>query len=163
VVIGDKYGNGEWIPLGFRTMEAVQPVGYTLKSIVVKNVEGNRAKRNLQNLWRQRALRGKYYIFKHEYILFFQKTEFVTSFRKIIEFAKAIDDREELDLIRDSSFVSGEELGVSVQSPRTETRRADTGNYSRPDRRYNKTRYRKRTGRLYQPATSESCGCIYVG
>ena len=114
VVIGDKYSNGEWIPLGFRTMEAVQPVGYTLKSIVVKNMEGNRAKRNLQNLWRQRALRGKYYIFKHEYILFFQKTEFVTSFRKIIEFAKAIDDREELDLIRDSSFVSGDELGVSV-------------------------------------------------
>lgn len=73
VVIGDKYTKGEWIPLGFRTMEAVLSMGYTLKSIVVKNMEGNRAKRNLQNLWRQRALRGNYYIFKHEYVLFFQK------------------------------------------------------------------------------------------
>jgi hypothetical protein len=73
VVIGDKYRNKEWVPLGFRTMETVQSVGYTLKSIVVKNMEGNRAKRNLQNFWRQRAFRGNYYIFKHEYILFFQK------------------------------------------------------------------------------------------
>jgi DNA modification methylase len=74
VVIGDIYSNKEWTPLGFRTMEAVQSVGYTLKSIVVKNMEGNRAKRNLQNLWRQRAFKGNYYIFKHEYVLFFQKT-----------------------------------------------------------------------------------------
>jgi DNA modification methylase len=75
VVIGDTYGNGEWNPLGFRTMEVVQSVGYTLKSIVVKNMEGNRAKRNLQNLWRQRAFKGNYFIFKHEYVLFFQKTK----------------------------------------------------------------------------------------
>ncbi len=75
VVIGDKYSGREWVPLGFYTMEAVRGTGYTLKSIVVKNIEGNRAKRNLQNLWRQRALRGKYYIFKHEYVLFFQKTD----------------------------------------------------------------------------------------
>lgn len=75
VVIGDKYANREWVPLGFYTMEAVKSVGYMLKSIVVKNMEGNRAKRNLQNLWRQRAFKGKYYIFKHEYVLFFQKTE----------------------------------------------------------------------------------------
>jgi len=73
VVIGDKYSNGEWVPLGFRTMEAVQSVGYTLKSVVVKNMSGNRAKRNLQNFWRQRAFRGNYYIFKHEYVFFFQK------------------------------------------------------------------------------------------
>jgi hypothetical protein len=73
VVIGDIYNAGEWHPLGFQTMAAVQSVGYTLKSIVVKNMEGNRAKRNLQNLWRQRAFKGNYYIFKHEYVLFFQK------------------------------------------------------------------------------------------
>jgi DNA modification methylase len=111
VVIGDKYGDKKWVPLGFYTMEAVQSVGYTLKSIVVKNMEGNRAKRNLQNLWRQRAFRGKYYIFKHEYVLFFQKTEISENLRKVAEFVKAIDDREELGLIKDSSFVSGEELG----------------------------------------------------
>jgi hypothetical protein len=73
VVIGDKYSRSEWVPLGFKTMEAVQSVGYSLKSIVVKNMEGNRAKRNLQNFWRQRAFRGNYYIFKHEYIFFFKK------------------------------------------------------------------------------------------
>ncbi|NLE44775.1 MAG: site-specific DNA-methyltransferase [Chloroflexi bacterium] len=73
VVIGDKYRNREWIPLGFYTMQAAQQVGYRLKSIVVKNMEGNRAKRNLENLWRQRAFRGKYYIFKHEYVLFLEK------------------------------------------------------------------------------------------
>jgi DNA modification methylase len=110
VVIGDKYSNREWVPLGFYTMEVVKSVGYTLKSIVVKNMEGNRAKRNLQNLWRQRAFKGKYYIFKHEYVLFFQKTEITENLRKIIEFVKAIDDREELNFIKDSSFVSGEEL-----------------------------------------------------
>ena len=110
VVIGDKYSNREWIPLGFYTMEAVQSVGYTLKSIVVKNMQGNRAKRNLQNLWRQRAFKGKFYIFKHEYVLFFQKTEIIENLRTIIRFTKAIDDREEKDLIKNSSFVSGEKL-----------------------------------------------------
>jgi hypothetical protein len=74
VVIGDKYANKSWIPLGFYTMQVAQSTGYLLKSIVVKNMEGNRAKRNLQNLWRQRAFRGKYYIFKHEYVFFFQKS-----------------------------------------------------------------------------------------
>lgn len=111
VVIGDKYSNREWVPLGFYTMEAVRSAGYTLKSVVVKNMEGNRAKRNLENLWRQRAFKGKYYIFKHEYVLFFEKTEFTESLRKVVEFASVMDDREELNLIRDSSFVSGEGLG----------------------------------------------------
>lgn len=111
VVIGDKYSNREWVPLGFYTMEAVRSAGYTLKSVVVKNMEGNRAKRNLENLWRQRAFKGRYYIFKHEYVLFFEKTRITESLRKVIEFAKAIDDREELNLVKDSSFISGEELG----------------------------------------------------
>jgi DNA modification methylase len=110
VVIGDKYGNREWVPLGFYTVEAVKSMGYTLKSIVVKNMEGNRAKRNLENLWRQRAFKGKYYIFKHEYILFFQKTGMAESLWKITEFIREIDDREELNRIGDRSFVSGDEL-----------------------------------------------------
>lgn len=73
LVIGDKYSKGEWIPLGFYTMQKVLENGYKLKSIVVKNIVGNRAKRNLENLWRRRALLGGFYIFKHEYIMFFQK------------------------------------------------------------------------------------------
>lgn len=111
VVIGDTYSAGEWIPLGFLTMEAVQSVGYTLKSLVVKNMEGNRAKRNLQNLWRQRAFRGNYYIFKHEYVLFFQKTEKVVAvLEEVTGFVRQIDAREGLNLIGDSSFATGEAL-----------------------------------------------------
>jgi len=73
LVIGDKYHNGQWVPLGFRTMECVLARGYTLKSICVKDIRENRGKRNRQNLWRYRALRGGYYIFKHEYVMFFRK------------------------------------------------------------------------------------------
>ncbi len=73
VVIGDKYAQGEWIPLGFYLMQAVMAQGYTLKSIVVKNFEETRAKRDQKGLWRYRALVGGFYIFKHEYILIFQK------------------------------------------------------------------------------------------
>ncbi len=73
LVIGDKYSKGEWIPLGFYTMQEVLKVGYKLKSIVVKNFEETRAKRNQQKLWRYRALLGGFYIFKHEYIFLFTK------------------------------------------------------------------------------------------
>lgn len=73
VVIGDKYSGGDWIPLGFYVCQAVMDCGYKLKSIVVKNMTGNRAKRNLEHLWRYRALKGGFYIFKHEYVLFFRK------------------------------------------------------------------------------------------
>lgn len=73
VVIGDKYSKGEWIPLGFYVMNEVLRSGYKLKSIIVKNFEETRAKRNQKALWRYRALVGGFYIFKHEYILLFKK------------------------------------------------------------------------------------------
>jgi len=111
VVIGDKYSDKEWIPLGFETMEAVRSMGYSLKSIVVKNMEGNRAKRNLQNFWRQRAFRGDYYIFKHEYVLFFQKTgKIVGHLEKVTDFVKQIDEREDDTLIQRGVFATGETL-----------------------------------------------------
>ncbi len=72
VVIGDKYHEGEWIPLGFRAMQVVMDQGCTLKSIVVKNLDRTRAKREQQALWRYRALAGGFYVFKHEYIFVFQ-------------------------------------------------------------------------------------------
>jgi len=74
LVIGDMYERGEWIPLGFQCMQAVQQRGYKLKSIVVKDMQNNRAKRNLENIWRYRALAGGFFIFKHEYVMFFRKT-----------------------------------------------------------------------------------------
>lgn len=73
LVIGDKYAKGEWIPLGFRTMEAVMQRGFLLKSIIVKNFEETTGKRNQKELWRYRALVGGFYIFKHEYIFVLKK------------------------------------------------------------------------------------------
>ena len=75
IVIGDKYAESKWIPLGFNLMDEIMRnnPGLALKSIVVKNMINNRAKRNRENLWRYRALAGGFYVFRHEYILLFQK------------------------------------------------------------------------------------------
>ncbi len=73
LVIGDKYSHGSWLPLGFYTMERVMHHGFNLKSIVVKNIEENRGKRGQYSLWRYRALKDGYYVFKHEYVMFFVK------------------------------------------------------------------------------------------
>ena len=74
IVIGDKYTNSEWVPLGFMVMqEVLSRDKLILKSILVKNMVNNRAKRNQEHLWRYRALAGGFYIFRHEYILLFQK------------------------------------------------------------------------------------------
>ncbi len=73
LVIGDKYSKGTWIPLGFYTMDMIMKNGFSLKSIVVKNIEENRGKRGKYSLWRYRALKDGYYIFKHEYVMFFRK------------------------------------------------------------------------------------------
>jgi len=72
IVMGDKYTAGRWIPLGFYCLNEAQKLGLTLKSIVIKNMEGNRAKINKESVWRYRALSSDYYIFKHEYILIFK-------------------------------------------------------------------------------------------
>ena len=76
IVIGDKYVNSELVPLGFQLMnETLMRAGsLSLKSILVKNMVNNRAKRNKENLWRYRALAGGFYVFRHEYILLFRKT-----------------------------------------------------------------------------------------
>jgi DNA methylase len=73
LVIGDKYEEGEWVPLGFMCMSEVLKRGYSLKSIIVKNFDETRGKREQKQLWRYRALAGGFYIFKHEYILLFKK------------------------------------------------------------------------------------------
>jgi len=74
IVVGDKYTNSQWIPLSFYLMqEVMKNDALTLKSIIIKNMVNNRAKRNQEQLWRYRALVGGFYIFRHEYILLFQK------------------------------------------------------------------------------------------
>jgi len=73
LVIGDKYSEGEWIPLGFHAMSELLKRRYRLKSIGVKNYERTRGKRANHALWRYRALAGGFFVFKHEYIMIFQK------------------------------------------------------------------------------------------
>jgi hypothetical protein len=73
VVISDKYSGGNWIPLGFLTMQEVLKRNYSLKSIIIKNFDETKGKRNQKELWRYRALVGGFYIFKHEYIFLFKK------------------------------------------------------------------------------------------
>jgi SAM-dependent methyltransferase len=74
LVIGDKYANGELVPLSFWCMERMNRVGFKTKAIIVKNIEGNeKGKGKSANLWRYRALAGGYYIFKHEYVIVFFK------------------------------------------------------------------------------------------
>ncbi len=73
LVVGDKYAKGEWVPLGFYCMQEVLKRGYSLKSIVVKNFDETRAKRDQKELWRYRALLSGFYVFKHEYIFVFRK------------------------------------------------------------------------------------------
>jgi 16S rRNA G966 N2-methylase RsmD len=73
LVIGDKYSGGEWMPLGFYTMQEFLKRGYKLKATIVKNFEETKGKMNQKELWRYRALVGGFYIFKHEYIFLFKK------------------------------------------------------------------------------------------
>jgi hypothetical protein len=62
LVIGDKYSKGEWIPLGFYCMQEVLKREFLLKSIIIKNFEETRGKRNQKELWRYRALVGGFYV-----------------------------------------------------------------------------------------------------
>ena len=74
VVMGDVYKNSEVIPLGFYTMHSIKRnQNVKLKGIIVKNIEGNRGKLGVSNIWRYRALRSDYFLFKHEYIFVFKK------------------------------------------------------------------------------------------
>lgn len=73
IVIGDSYRKGEWIPIGFYLMDDAMKMGLKLKSIVVKNYSDTKAKRQSTQLWRYRALKGNFYVFKHEYIFIFRK------------------------------------------------------------------------------------------
>lgn len=74
LIIGDSYKNSEVQPLGFECMQRMKNLGFKLKSIIVKDIQGNeRAKGKTANLWRYRALAGGFSIFQHEYIFVFQK------------------------------------------------------------------------------------------
>lgn len=91
LVIGDKYSKGELVPLGFYCLERMQRVGFRPKAIVVKNITGNEiGKGQDSNLWRYRALAGGYYIFKHEYVILFQKPVAAVDMRRELLKVKAM-------------------------------------------------------------------------
>ena len=74
IVIGDVYKNSEVIPLGFYCMDMIKRnFKVKLKGTIIKNIEGNRGKLGTGGIWRYRALKSDYYIFKHEYIFVFKK------------------------------------------------------------------------------------------
>ena len=74
LIIGDKYANSRYVPLGFECMRRMEDVGFICKAVIVKNIAGNeKAKGKTANLWRYRALAGGFYIFEHEYVMVFQK------------------------------------------------------------------------------------------
>jgi DNA modification methylase len=74
IVIGDVYKKSEVIPLSFYIIDAIKRTfKVKLKGIIVKNIEGNRGKIGQGGIWKYRALKNDYYIFKHEYIMVFKK------------------------------------------------------------------------------------------
>lgn len=73
VVIGDKYMNGQVIPLGFHCMNLFLERGFIQKAIIVKNFGETKGKGSQTGIWRYRALASDYMIFKHEYIFVFKK------------------------------------------------------------------------------------------
>ena len=74
VVIGDKYANSQVVPLGFYCMNLFMEKNFLLKAVIVKNFGETKGKANQQAIWRYRALKNDFYIFKHEYIFVFKKT-----------------------------------------------------------------------------------------
>lgn len=74
IVLGDVYKNSEVIPLSFYCMDMIKRnFNVKLKGIVIKNIEGNKGKLHSGGIWRYRALKSDYFIFKHEYIMVFKK------------------------------------------------------------------------------------------
>ena len=75
IVIGDKYSDSQITPLGFICMNLFLERGFILKAIIVKNFGDTEGKSNQQAIWRYRAMSADYYVFKHEYIMVFKKSE----------------------------------------------------------------------------------------
>lgn len=74
LVIGDIYTDSQLVPLGFLCAQACTERGLQFKAINVKDIQGNeRGKGKNSNLWRFRALRMGFYVFKHEYVMIFRK------------------------------------------------------------------------------------------
>ena len=92
LIIGDEYKDGECKLLSFGCEQRMEKLGFKLKAVIVKDIQGNeRAKGKTANLWRYRALNGGFYIFQHEYIFIFEKPKTkVKNLKKVSKNAKLI-------------------------------------------------------------------------
>ena len=76
VVGGDIYKQSEVVPLAFYMMNVIkQNFNVKMKGIIIKNIEGNKGKLGTQDIWKYRALKSDYFLFKHEYIFVFKKMD----------------------------------------------------------------------------------------
>lgn len=76
VVAGDVYKKSEVVPLAFYMMNAIkQNFNVKMKGIIIKNIEGNKGKLGVQDIWKYRAMKSDYFLFKHEYIFVFKKMD----------------------------------------------------------------------------------------
>lgn len=76
VVAGDVYKKSEVLPLAFYIMNAIRKnFNVKMKGIIIKNIEGNKGKLGVQDIWKYRALKSDYFLFKHEYIFVFKKLD----------------------------------------------------------------------------------------
>ena len=76
VVAGDVYKRSEVIPLAFYMMDVIKRnFNVKMKGIIIKNIEGNKGKLGVQDIWKYRALQSDYFLFKHEYIFVFKKMD----------------------------------------------------------------------------------------
>lgn len=76
IVAGDIYKKSEVVPLAFYMMNAIkQNFNVKMKGIIIKNIEGNKGKLGVQDIWKYRAMKSDYFLFKHEYIFVFKKID----------------------------------------------------------------------------------------
>jgi len=118
LVIGDKYEKSRWVPLGFKTMARAERVGFRLKSVVVKNMEGNRAKRQSSRLWERRAIAGDFYLFKHEYVFLLEKPRDVPRQVSLIDLPRPEGRRRSRGSRRGARQGASRARGSSRRSPR---------------------------------------------
>src|SRR6267378_3168688 len=107
-------------------MVRAERVGFRLKSVVVKNMEGNRAKRQSSRLWERRAIAGDFYLFKHEYVFIFEKPRDVPRQVSLTDLPRSAGRRRSRARRRGARQGASPDRGSSRRSPRPGTRRGGT-------------------------------------
>lgn len=69
VLMGDTRKNGHVIPLGFKTMEVFQNVGFKLKEIIIKEQHNCKA----TGFWKTNSVKYNFLLLAHEYLFIFHK------------------------------------------------------------------------------------------